>query len=166
MIRMTKQADYGFVLLTRLATAPERVANAPELAAETRLPAPMVAKILKILARAGLLRSHRGVKGGYSLAKPPERMVAAEVLRALEGPVALTGCIDGSHGECEREEFCDVRGHWHEINAAIARALSAVTLAHLAADAAPPRLVQLGKRAEKKELSGREAGALAGAARD
>ena len=69
MIRMTKQTDYGFILLSRLAEDPERVANAPDLAAETRLPAPMVSKILKILARNGLLTSHRGIRGGYEIGR-------------------------------------------------------------------------------------------------
>ena len=105
MIRMTKQTDYGFVLLTRLAAEPERVVNAPDLAAETRLPLPMVSKILKLLARRGLLRSHRGVKGGYALARRPAEIHAAEILRALEGPVALTVCIDGTPGRVRPRAF-------------------------------------------------------------
>ena len=80
MIRMTKQTDYGFVLLSHLAKAPERVVNAPDLAAETRLPVPMVSKILKLLARHALLRSHRGVKGGYSLARPAAEITAAQIV--------------------------------------------------------------------------------------
>ena len=146
MIRMTKQTDYGFVLLSHLAVDPERVANAPDLAAETRLPVPMVSKILKVLARADLLVSQRGVKGGYTLARPPERITAAEILRALEGPVALTVCIDGTPGECDREPYCAVRGHWHRINRAVDQALAGITLADLAehAPAAAEALVQLG----------------------
>ena len=85
MIRMTKQTDYGFVLLTRLAVEPGRAMNAPELAGETKLPLPMVSKILKLLVRQGLLASHRGVKGGYALARPAAEIHAAEILRALEG---------------------------------------------------------------------------------
>ncbi len=132
MIRMTKQTDYGFVLLSRLAAAPTQVAAAPDLADETRLPLPMVSKILKLLARQGLLDSHRGVKGGYSLARSPERISAAEILRALEGPVALTVCVEGSPGECDRESFCQVRRHWQAINEAVDTALGRVTLADLA----------------------------------
>ena len=112
MIRMTKQTDYGFVLLSELAAGPDRVANAPELAQETRLPLPTVAKILKQLAKSGVVRSQRGVKGGYSLARPAREISAAEIVTALEGPVALTICIDGTPGECDREDFCGVRGHW------------------------------------------------------
>ena len=94
MIRITKQTDYGIVLLTHLAAQPERQLNAPELAAETQLPLPMVSKILKLLVREGLLLSHRGVKGGYSLGRPPAEITMAEIIASLEGPIAITECID------------------------------------------------------------------------
>ena len=143
MIRMTKQTDYGFVLLSRLALDPVRVANAPDLAEECRLPLPMVSKILKMLARAKLLESHRGVKGGYALARAPEEINAVEIVRALEGPVAMTVCIDGSPGECDLEPYCSVRGHWQHINVAVEAALARISLAQLVAPAAG--LVQLGR---------------------
>lgn len=147
MIRMTKQTDYGFVLLSHLANEAAGEANAPELAAETKLPLPMVSKILKLLVRQGLLLSHRGVKGGYSLARPAAAITAAEILKALEGPVALTVCIEGSPGECEHEHYCTVRGPWQRINREIYTALAGVTLAELAAPSpGAPRLVKLGQR--------------------
>ena len=124
MIRMTKQTDYGFVLLSHLANEAAGEANAPDLAAETKLPLPMVSKILKLLVRQGLLVSHRGVKGGYSLARPASTITAAEILKALEGPVALTVCIEGSPGECEHEHYCTVRGPWQRINREIFAALA------------------------------------------
>ncbi|KAB2964979.1 MAG: SUF system Fe-S cluster assembly regulator [Thermoanaerobaculia bacterium] len=143
MIRMTKQTDYGFVLLSRLAAGPAAVLAAPELAEETRLPLPMVSKILKLLVRHGLLDSHRGVKGGYSLARPASDITAAEILRALEGPVALTVCIEGSPGECDREPYCEVRRHWQAINEAVDGALGRITLDDLARPAAAG-LVRIG----------------------
>jgi FeS assembly SUF system regulator len=143
MIRMTKQTDYGFVLLSRLAAEPSQVVAAPDLAEETRLPLPMVSKILKLLARNDLLHSHRGVKGGYTLARPAAAISAAEILRALEGPVALTVCVEGSPGECERESYCEVRRPWQAINDAVDSALGQVTLEDLAHPTAS-RLVQLG----------------------
>lgn len=149
MIRMTKQTDYGFVLLSHLATLAaegEGGANAPELAAATKLPLPMVSKILKLLVRHDLLESHRGVKGGYSLARPAVTITAAEILRALEGPVALTVCIEGTPGECDREHFCTVRGPWQRINREIFAALEGVTLADLGEGTVAPKLVQLGAR--------------------
>lgn len=152
MIRMTKQTDYGFVLLSRLASEPDRVVNAPDLAAECRLPLPMVSKILKMLARAGVVRSHRGVKGGYSLARLPAEISADQIVRALEGPVALTVCIDGSPGECDLEAHCSVRGHWQRINVAVEGALARISLAELTA---PPTagLVRLGRGATSATAS-------------
>lgn len=145
MLRMTKQADYGFVLLSRLASAPARAANAPELAAETRLPVPTVSKILKLLAREGVLRSSRGVHGGYTLARPPSEISAARILTALEGPVALTVCLEGAPGECDHETYCQVRGHWARINEALEGALGRITLADLAgAGASAEQIVQIG----------------------
>lgn len=142
MIRMTKQADYGFVLLSRLAEAPDRVTNAPELADECHLPLPMVSKILKLLTKAEIVRSQRGVKGGYSLARAPQRISAVEIVRALEGPVALTVCVEGSPGECDLEPFCAVRGHWQRINVAVEGALARISLADLVDP--PAALVQIG----------------------
>ena len=81
MLRITKQTDYGIVLLSRMAAEPARLFNAPELAAELGLPLPTVSKILKLLARDGVLASHRGVKGGYSLSRPPEAISVAEAER-------------------------------------------------------------------------------------
>jgi FeS assembly SUF system regulator len=164
MIRMTKQTDYGFVLLTELAARPEeggseglRVANAPELAAETKLPLPMVAKILKSLARNGLVNSHRGVKGGYYLARDPRAITAAEIVRALEGQVALTVCVEGSPGECDREPYCSVRGHWQKVNEAVETALAGITLEDLARPELPPALlVQLGGRTRVPALAAGE----------
>ena len=143
MIRMTKQTDYGIVLLSRMAGLPDRLFNATELAAESRLPQPTVSKILKILARAGLLDSHRGVKGGYTLAREPEAITVTEIIGALEGPIGITECIDDTPGECSHEALCPVRGNWHRINEAIRQALDGINLAEMAQTQAP-QLVSLG----------------------
>lgn len=131
MIRITKQSDYGIVLMSRLANAPEELHNAAQLAADAQLPAPIVSKILKLLARAGLLESHRGVKGGYCLARSPESISVAEIISALEGPIAVTECIEDGPGECSQEPFCAVRGNWQRINLAIRQALEAISLAEM-----------------------------------
>jgi FeS assembly SUF system regulator len=146
MIRITKQTDYGIVLLTHLASAPERPVNAPELAGETHLPLPMVSKILKLLVREGLLESHRGVKGGYRLARLPEEISMAEVVSALEGPIAITECIDDESG-CSHSPVCAVRGRWQRINTALRDALSGISLAEMAETRPEPKLVTLGRGA-------------------
>ena len=155
MIRMTKQTDYGIVLLSRMAGVPDRLFNATELAAETRLPQPTVSKILKLLGRAGLLDSQRGVKGGYILAREPQAITVTEVIGALEGPIGITECIDDTPGECSHEARCPVRGNWQRINEAIRQALDGINLADMARPEASP-LVSLGggnRPAQNAELS-------------
>ena len=131
MIRITKQTDYGIVLLTHLAASAERQYAAPELATETRMPLPMVSKILKLLARDGLLSSHRGVKGGYSLARPAEEISMAEIIAALEGPIAITECVS-VESDCSHEALCPVRSNWQRINQAVRSALEGISLAEMA----------------------------------
>lgn len=146
MIRITKQTDYGIVLLTHLAAMPDRQVNAPELAGETHLPLPMVSKILKLLVREGLLISHRGVKGGYSLSRPAEEISMAEVVSALEGPIAITECVDDDSG-CTHAPICPVRGRWNRINTALREALAGISLGEMAdPPRAEPKLVTLGGR--------------------
>jgi FeS assembly SUF system regulator len=143
MIRITRQTDYGIVLLTHLAAHLERRYNAPELAAEAHLPLPMVSKILKLLTREGLLDSHRGIKGGYSLARQPEEISMAEIITALEGPIAITECIDEASG-CMHQPLCRAHSNWQRINDALRIALDGISLAEMTRPS--ERLVTLGGR--------------------
>ena len=142
MFRLSKITDYGIVLLAHLATqararesqglpsAEEAPHNARELAAEVNLPIPVVSKILKALARAGVLESQRGAKGGYALARRAEQLSVAEMIAALDGPLALTQCTVGS-AACVHEGSCAVRNPWQVINEVVRYALTGVTLADL-----------------------------------
>jgi FeS assembly SUF system regulator len=133
MLRMTRLTDYGVVLLTHIAREPTRLTrNAPELAAAAHLPLPTVSKILKILAREGLLVPHRGAKGGFSLARPAADITVAEIISALEGPIALTECSGHSRERCEIESLCPVSTPWRRINRAVFDALRCITLAEMA----------------------------------
>jgi len=132
VLKLSKLTDYGTLLMTTLAAAPESVRNAQELATETHVSAPTVAKLLKLLVRGGLVESTRGAHGGYRLARAPEKITVAEVVRALEGPIALTACsVHG--GGCGIEESCAARVNWRVINDAVKQALDGVTLAEMAA---------------------------------
>ena len=132
MLRITRQTDYGIVLLTRFALGKqEAVRNAPDLAAEAHLPAPMVSKILKILARAGLLVSQRGASGGYRLARAADDISVAEIVAALEGPIAMTECLTGDPGCCALERTCPSRPNWARINQAVSSALADVHLSDM-----------------------------------
>jgi FeS assembly SUF system regulator len=124
MLKLSKLADYATVLMTAIAADPARVHNGQELAARTRVPLPTVAKLLKALAR--------GAHGGYRLARAPEQVSVAAVIRALEGPIAVTQCSD-HHGGCSIESSCATRANWRLINTAIGQALEAITLAQMAA---------------------------------
>ena len=143
MLRMTKQADYAIVLLTRMASVPESQLNASEIAGHTGLPQPIVSKILKLLARRELLISHRGAKGGYRLARAAEDISVAEIIEAMEGPIAITECVDETPGECSQEPVCPVRSNWQQINHAVRSALEQITLQEMTHPVAP-MLVTLG----------------------
>ena len=106
--------------------------NARELSLRTRLPLPVVSKILKNLAHEGLLVSQRGAKGGYCLARDAGKISVAQIIAALEGPIALTECTLGP-GHCDQEGTCVTRTPWHRINQAINQALAGVSLAELVA---------------------------------
>lgn len=143
MLRISKLTDYATVILAALAGHPERVQTATALADITHIAAPTVSKLLKQLQRAGLVASTRGLHGGYQLAKPATQITAAEILGALEGPLALTDCSQG-HGHCCIEHSCGVGRAWQKLSNAIHRSLSEVTLAQLAGlDSAQLRLPAL-----------------------
>lgn len=128
MIRITREADYGILLMTCLAQADGQPHSAAALAQQRQLPLPMVSKILKSLARAGLLISQRGAQGGYSLARSAAEISAADIIGALEGPIAITECSGDNHDGCSRLEHCEVSGHWPRINQAIHTALQSINL--------------------------------------
>ena len=140
MIRITREADYGILLMTYLAQTDGQAYSAAALAQQRRLPLPMVSKILKTLARAGLLVSQRGAQGGYSLARPPAAITAADIIGALEGPIAITECSGDHHDGCSRLEHCEVSGHWPRINQAINVALQSISLLEMSRPD-PPRPV-------------------------
>jgi FeS assembly SUF system regulator len=131
MLRISRLTDYATVVLATLAEHPERVQTATALAEHTRIAAPTVSKLLKQLQRANLVTSTRGLHGGYQLARAATDISAADILDALEGPVALTDCSAG-HGHCEIESNCRAGRVWQRLNLAFRRSLSEVTLAQLA----------------------------------
>ena len=135
-MRLARMTDYAVVVLAQMAReSGGAVFTAAYLAAATGLPRPSVAKLLKNLAGQGIVRAQRGAAGGYGLARPAEAISLAEVVDALEGPVALTACSGGS--ACDYQASCPAHGHWDPINQAMRGALAAVSLAALGAP--PPR---------------------------
>ena len=127
MIILSKLADYSVIVATHLATDPDRQLTAAALADGTLLPRATVAKILKALAHAGLVKATRGPAGGYRLARRANAISVAEVVAAIDGDIGLTQC--SVHvAECTRTNYCPTRPHWAAINRAVEQALMAVTL--------------------------------------
>jgi FeS assembly SUF system regulator len=130
VLRISKLTDYGTVVLAHLASTQGAVCSAADVAEATGIAVPTVSKLLKSLGRAGLVTSTRGANGGYRLARDPQRISAASVIDALEGPVSITEC-SASDSHCDYESVCNVGSAWQRINVAIRRALDDVTLTDL-----------------------------------
>lgn len=134
MLKISRLADYGIVLLTFMAKAPrDEVFTSRDLATTTSLPMPMVSKVLKLLARGNLLDSHRGVKGGYSLSRSSEMISLADIISALDGPIALTSCLESSDNCCGIETNCYTKSYWTVVNNRVVRALQTLSLAEMVA---------------------------------
>ena len=143
MIKMSKNADYGLVLLMQFLRDGDCRENlsARQLSEETSLPLPMVSKVLKVLTREGLLSSHRGASGGYSLSRSASEISVGEVLSAMEGSLAMTECLE-DEGDCRQVSHCPVRTNWERINYAVINVLDAVSLQDML-DPLPDQLVTL-----------------------
>jgi FeS assembly SUF system regulator len=128
MLRITKQTDYGIMLLARMAELPAgRVLSTADAARWSGLSRPMVSKILKSLARGHIIASHRGVGGGYTLRCSPDETTVAGVIRALEGPISMVEC-GAQPGQCGQEPVCPTRINWARINREIERALDSIPI--------------------------------------
>jgi len=156
MIRLSKVTDYAVVVLSQMARNASGVHTAARLSDSTGVPAPTVAKILKQLASEGVVGSLRGAGGGYRLNRSPDAVTVAEIITALEGPIAITSCVSNADGNCGVERLCPIRGHWERVNGAIAQALETVTLSDMLIPAWP---LQSDLRTEAKAAnSGRVVG--------
>ncbi len=106
--------------------------SAAELADETGIPVPTAQKLVSLLTRAGLLTSVRGQGGGIKLARPSAAISLADIIEAVEGPIAMTACVESGRHDCALEGSCSVQPHWGVVNNAVRSALGDVTLASLA----------------------------------
>jgi FeS assembly SUF system regulator len=134
MFKLSKLTDYAVVVLVRLARE-DSLQTSPCIAASIGIPEPTVAKVLKLLSAGGMVMSQRGAHGGYRLARPLAAIPVADVITAIDGPIALTACVD--NGACESHGLCPMHGRWDPVNEAIEAALNSITLADM--DRAIPR---------------------------
>ena len=132
MVRLSNLADYAVVLMIDAALHADGRVSAAHVSESTTIPGPTVAKLMGMLARAGLLESRRGAGGGFCLARAASDISVADIVEAVDGPIALTQCVDHSAEECAMESFCTMRAHWPVLNKAVRSALGAVSLADLA----------------------------------
>ena len=130
MLRMSKLADYGTVVMALMARDPEVVHSSAGLAERLSIGPPTVSKILKTLAREGLVVSTRGAQGGYRLPRPPSAISIAEIIRAMEGPIGMTECST-TPGLCCQESQCTVRANWVRVNRIVLDVLDGITLEQL-----------------------------------
>ena len=130
-MRLSNLADYAVVTMCAASRhCGGGRTSATELAVETGLPLPTVQKLVSTLSRAGLLRSVRGAGGGLQLGRPAAAISLADIVEAVEGPIALTACLEG--GDCTLDHDCRVRPHWPIVNSALRGALADIPLTTLA----------------------------------
>ncbi|MCB4862448.1 Rrf2 family transcriptional regulator [Sphingobium sp. PNB] len=165
-MRLSSFADYAVVLMSAAArhcgagagldpaTNKYVKMNATTLSAETGIPLPTAQKLVSRLSAAGLLESSRGTGGGVRLSRPPAAITLADVLEAVEGPIAMTACTEMGAHDCSLEQDCRVRPHMNVANNAIRSALAAVTIASLAREVTPPPFVsgEVEKRVAEQTL--------------
>jgi FeS assembly SUF system regulator len=131
MLRLSRLCDYGVVLMAYLAAARVSTQSAQSLSAATGIPVPTVSKLLSTFARGGLLTAVRGARGGFRLAHDPQDISLTSIIGAIDGPIALTACLERPDGACEIESLCPSRQTWQIINAAVRDVLDRLTLADL-----------------------------------
>ena len=131
-MRLSSMADYAVVTMCAAARHCGGVrVSASELAEETGLPAPTVQKVVSLLSKAGLLRATRGAGGGLQLARPAAAITLADIVEAVEGPIAQTACVEHGKHDCALEGTCCVQPHWGIVNTAMRGALAGIPLTQL-----------------------------------
>jgi Rrf2 family protein len=142
MLRLTKKADYGLMALKYLAeqstlSASPLAQSAKDIAEAYHIPPQLLAKILQTLAKSGLLVSHAGTNGGYSLARSASDITAFEVIRAIDGPLFITSCIT-IHGTCDLAGHCTIKEPLRKVNESIKDLLNGICISDLIESEAQP----------------------------
>ncbi len=142
-MRLTSLADYAVVMMAAAARHPTGARlSAGALADETGVPLATAQKLMGRLAAAGLLASARGTGGGFALSRPAAGISLADIVEAVEGPIAMTTCVDEHRHECALDGHCQVKPHFSTVNEVVRGALAGVSLSSLASPSARPELVE------------------------
>jgi FeS assembly SUF system regulator len=144
MIRMSKLADYAFIVLTHMLSSPLAAWAAIDLSEQTTLPAPTVAKLMKLLCKGGIVKAQRGAGGGYRLAREAKAITLADIIEAVDGSIALTDCADVEKNlkKCAVRSLCPMCGEWEKINKNLRKVLEQANLASLTHAVLPRELVE------------------------
>ncbi len=136
-MRLTSLADYAVVMMAAAARhGGDARLSAGMLAEETGVPLPTAQKLMGKLASAGLLSSARGTGGGFRLAREANGISLADIIEAVEGPIAMTVCVDEKRNDCALDGHCLVKPHLSIANQAVREALAGVSLAQLSSSPA------------------------------
>jgi FeS assembly SUF system regulator len=154
-MRLSNLADYAVVMLAAAVRVGDARLNATCLSEQTGVPLPTAQKLVGKLSAAGLLVSSRGTGGGFRLARPAEAISLADIVEAVEGPIALTACVEAGKQDCGLDHHCQVKPHWELVNEAMRKALGEVSLAKLSGACSSPFVLS--------EVEGRAAGDSFGA---
>ena len=131
MLKLSKLSDYAVVVLSHLSRERGQVMSSVELAQSTGLPEPTVSKVLKVLSKGGMVTSSRGASGGYKMERSPDQVSVRELITALEGPIAVTACLEENNNDCSVGHMCQMRGRWQMVNQAIMSTLDDIALSEL-----------------------------------
>ena len=131
MLRLNRMTDYAILVLGVLHNRQDSLLSSGQIAEAAQLTQSTAAKVIKALVAADLVQTQRGIRGGCQLSRPVSRISLAEVVEAIEGPIALTACVDGVEEPCSVQQGCFMRGNWNRVNTALREALLSVSLADL-----------------------------------
>jgi FeS assembly SUF system regulator len=128
MIKLSRLTDYAVVILTEMGREKGVIMSVSSLSERTKIPEPTVSKALKLLTKHGVVNSTRGINGGYSLDIDSCDVLVSDIVEAMEGPIALTACVDSSSNGCSIEDTCILNNRWTPVNVAVRNALSGISL--------------------------------------
>jgi Rrf2 family protein len=130
-MELTKAGDYGVFGVIYLAKQPRgKIVSLSEVSKAENIPEKFLAKIFQSLTRSGLIRSHRGAGGGFSLARPANKITVKELLESIQGPIYFTKCLSNLY-DCDRKEICKLRNLWKKAQDYSMKILTQKTLADL-----------------------------------
>ena len=131
MIKLNKITDYAVVILGLLSSRRPNKFSTSKISSYTGLSIPTVSKVCKLLNNANLIQAGRGAHGGYFCETAPSEINVAVIVEAIDGPIAITACIEESEDLCDTQSICLLSGNWNKANNAILDALRSVTLSDL-----------------------------------